>query len=463
MKRVAVIGGGITGLAAAHRLNELAPETEVHLFESTSRLGGVLHTESVQDYLVEHSADMFTTKDVAALNLCQRIGLADELINTNSKFQRAFIAQDNQLVPVPRGLNLMTPSDLDAIRNSPLLSEAGKQRFLQEEFIEPAQGLSDESLKDFATRRFGQEAFDKIIQPLVGGIYTADPAKLSLRSTLPQYLEMEARFGSVIGAAKASSAQADQKNQATSGARYHLFVAPRNGMASLVESLRNHLTNTQIHMEQSATTLNRLAEGWQLVNQAGTSQDFDGVIITCPSNIAARMIRTASGELSQMLETIEFASSAIVIHGFNRQQIDHELNGFGFVVPLSQNRNILAGSFSSVKFDGRCSDDKLLSRTFVGGGCQAELLENDDAQIAEMARQDLAELLGISGAPELTKVVRWNHSMPQYHLGHNNLISDIEKAVKGIDALEIAGKCFRGVGIPACIASGEDAAERLVR
>lgn len=455
------MGGGITGLAAAHRLIELIPGVQVDLFESGAELGGTLKTEVDQDFLIEHSADMFTTKEDDALKLCERIGFSDQLIGTNSEHQRAFIAQGSQLVPVPQGLNLMTPSNLESIKTTPLLSEEGKARFLAEEFVEPKTNNHDESLESFAIRRFGPEAYQRIIQPLVGGIYTADPQRLSLRSTLSQYLEMEAAHGSIIAAAKARAKTRASESE-TSGARYNLFVAPRLGMKSWLAALRAKLTEVNIFNQVSVTNVSQNGLDWDLQLNTGKTEAYQGVLITCPANAAARLLNSSQPGLSELLLKIEYASSAIVIHAFERHQVEHELDGFGFVVPLCENRQILAGSFASVKFAGRAQEDRVLTRTFVGGACQAQLLDQSDQEIAEMAFEELAGFLGIVGQPQLTKLVRWTGAMPQYHLGHDQLVNQIEDLTETCIGLEVAGKSYRGVGIPACVRSGEQAAQRIV-
>lgn len=333
--KVAIVGGGITGLAAAHRLNELDPTVDVHLFESSDRLGGVLRTERSGDFLLEHSADMFTTKDTAAIELCKRIGFEDELIQTNGKFQRAFIVKGNSLVPVPKGLNLMSPSNLDAIRETTLLSSAGKKRFLDEVNVPPKLENQDDSLFEFATRRFGAEAYDKIIQPLVGGIYTADPKKLSMQATLNQYLDMERRHGSVIGAMARQKKVGENdslKSDAvvTSGARYNLFLAPRNGMAAWIAALQSRLTNTTIQLNSFVRSISSEGASWRLQSSSGESE-FDRVLISTPASIAAKLLCDVDLELSRQLQTICYASSAIVVHGFSRESVEDSLEGFGFV------------------------------------------------------------------------------------------------------------------------------------
>lgn len=464
--KVAIVGGGITGLAAAHRLNELDPAVDVHLFESSSRLGGVLRTERSGEFLLEHSADMFTTKDTAAIELCKRIGFEAELIQTNKEFQRAFIAQGNDLVPVPQGLNLMSPSNLDSIRETTLLSQAGKDRFLNEVNVPPKPDNQDDSLFEFATRRFGSEAYEKIIQPLVGGIYTADPKLLSMQATLNQYLEMERKFGSVIGAMaqqKEREENANSKSDAavTAGARYNLFLAPRNGMNAWLEAIQSRMTNTQVELNRPVQSVTRNANGWRLRFDSHES-DFDGLLISAPARVASKLLDQVDQDLSDQLQSICYASSAIVVHGFKRQDIEHSLDGFGFVVPLRESRNILAASFSSIKYSGRAPEDSVLIRSFVGGACQPQLLRNSDGVICEMVKKELADLLGVRGEPILESIVRWTESMPQYHIGHSKLIAEIEDRVDSIHNLAIAGKSYRGVGIPACVQSGEIAAESLL-
>ena len=209
---IAIIGGGISGLSAALQLRRLAPNAEIVLIESNDHLGGVLKTENIGGYLVENSADMFTTEPNAALEFCQRLGRGDELISTQPVPQRAFIATPTGIVPVPRGFSLMQPNDLKAMAESSLLDETGKSRLLEEQRVMARIDESDESLESFAVRRFGQQVFDRLIQPLVSGIYTADPKRLSMQATMARFVEMERKHGSLIAAATASKNQNEHRN-----------------------------------------------------------------------------------------------------------------------------------------------------------------------------------------------------------------------------------------------------------
>ena len=460
-KKIAVIGGGISGLAAAYRLIELDDLLQVTLFEASERVGGVLRTEQRDGFLVEHSADMFTTKDPWALDLCRRIGFEDQLIETNLEHRKAFIVHRGKLVDVPAGFSLMSPSRVWPILTTPLLSWQGKLRLGCEYFTKRRQDERDESLASFSRRRMGREVYERIIQPVVGGIYTADPEKLSMTATMPQFVQMEREYGSMIRGMK----KADRENnarRAASGARYGLFLAPRNGMSSFVQAIVRRLPEGCIQLNSQVEKLNRSGQRWQL-SISGQQIDFDAVIIATHAGRAAPIVESTSAELSGDLASIVHAGAAVVVLGFRRSQVEHPLNGFGFVVPLVEQRNILACSFSSVKFDGRAPDDSVLMRVFVGGACQSELAELPDHKLLPLVQQELEQLLGAKGDPMFSEIIRWRQTMPQYHVGHLELVERIEQRVEQLPYLALAGNAYRGVGIPFCIKSGEQAAERILK
>lgn len=463
-RRVAVIGGGCTGLAAANRIRELDPNIHVTLFESSDRLGGVIRTERFQDYLVEHGADMFTTKQPWAIDLCNRLGMADELLNTNKEHARAFVVYRGRLCPVPEGFSLMTPGKAWPIIKSPLLSLGAKLRMAYEYFVPRRFSHDDESLADFATRRLGKQAYERLIQPLIGGIYTADPTKLSMQAAMPQFVEMEREHGGLLRSVLRTAGQQDPGHRAA-GARYGLFVAPRDGMQSFMDKLIERLPPASIRLR---TIVESLAQtdglSWQ-VSPAGTNRPelFDAVILATPAYRTAELLSSLDTQAAEDLRGILYASTAIVVCGYVRKQLRHPLDGFGVVVPQIEQRMILAASFASVKFVGRAPSDRILIRVFVGGACQPELLQKTDQELEELVQVELRELLGASGRPELCKTVRWEQSMPQYHVGHLDRVTRIEQRIKAFPTLALAGNAYRGVGIPQCIHSGEQAAERIVQ
>lgn len=462
--RVAILGGGISGLAAAHRLTEIAPHLHVTLFEAQSRLGGILQTVQRGGYLIERSADMFTTREPWALDLCRRVGLADELIETDQRYRKALIVSRGRLHPVPDGFQLLTPSKLWPMAASPLLSAAGKLRMAGEYLIPPRKTHDDESLASFVRRRLGPEAFDRLIQPLVGGIYTADPEKLSMAATLPQFLEMERRNGGLLRSVlKLPKKTAEAKNEG-SGARYGMFLAPRQGMSQLVEAIAARLPPDCVQLNAAVQTVSRTQNGgWQVQFASNRpAESFDALIYALPGS-AHQMLQGVDEPLATLVGSIEYAGCSVVVLGYRRSQIKHPLTAFGFVVPRIEKRRVIAGSFASVKFAGRAPEDRVLIRVFIGGALQPELARLPDNELLTIAREELGALLGVSGEPEVGEVVRWLGAMPQYHVGHLDLVGQIETRVAEIPRFALAGNAYRGVGIPFCIRSGEQAAEGIAQ
>jgi oxygen-dependent protoporphyrinogen oxidase len=459
----AVVGGGITGLSAAHRLHELAPDCRLSLFEASSRLGGVIQSEQRDGFLIERGPDMFTTGEPWALELCRRLGMEDELIGVNPDHRKAFVIHHGRLAPVPEGFMLMAPSKMWPILGTPLLSMRGKLRLFGEFFTPPRAPEGDESLASFATRRMGREAYERLVQPLISGIYTADPEKLSMAAALPQFVEMERRYGGVArgmwrGATK-------KEDRSSSGARYNRFVSPKQGMEDLIRRLAQRLPAGTARLGVKVESVAKAEDGrWRLtfVEQGESKQEgFDGVILAAPTFVVAALLQDVDAALAEQLEAIPYAGTAIAVIAYPRSQVEHPLNGFGCVAPLVEKRNVLSISFSSVKFPGRAPDESLLFRAFVGGACQPHLLELSDDELTVLVQEELRELLGVRGAPQFCEIVRWRRAMPQYHVGHVTRVKAIEERVAQHDGLELAGNAYRGVGIPFCIRSGEAAATRL--
>jgi oxygen-dependent protoporphyrinogen oxidase len=476
--KVAIIGGGISGLAAAHRVTELSPQSEVTLFESSDRLGGILRTVRQDGFLIEQSADSFITSVPAAVELCKRIGFADQLIPTNAESRGAMVVARGKLRRVPQGFVLMAPEQLGPVLRSPILSWRGKLRFLREWFVSPRQIHTDESLASFARRRYGSEVFQRLVQPLVGGIYTADPERLSLAATLPRFQQMERTYGSLIRAARAQRKMDKQNSNGNkssigdSGARYSMFVAPKHGFSSMVDAIAGKLPKNCARLNTAIERIERGDGNWLLhpllndpCNRSavkGEAMQFHSVIIATAAAAATTMLRDISAALATDLAAIELAGSAVVVLGYDRNQVLHPLDSFGFVVPAIERRRILSASFSSVKFSERAPLGKVLIRVFIGGALQSEYLDLADDELARIAEEELRDLLGIRGGPCLSKIFRWRASMPQYHLGHLDRWRRIQDTLAQFPGLVLAGNAYEGVGIPQCIRSGEAAAEKAV-
>lgn len=465
--RVAVIGGGVSGLAAVYRLLEQGRANDqaldVHLFEGSDRLGGLISTQERDGYQVELGPDSFITNKPAGVKLCKRLGLEDQMIGTDERFRRSLVLRRGRPVPVPDGFLLLTPAKVWPILKSSIFSPLGKLRMGLEFFLPRriAEVDGDESLGDFVRRRFGREALDRLVQPLVGGIYTSDPEKLSLRATMPRFLDMERDHRSLI---KASRKQTTKNNDQASGARYGLFASFKSGCSQLINALVDAISPfATIHLNTSVKRIvkeNATPSSWK-VEFDDKFETFDRVLLTTPTYTSANLIREASSELANTLDRIEYASSAIVCSGHQLSDITHPLDAFGLVIPAIESRKILAVSFTSRKFP-RAPEGRVLLRTFVGGAMQPELNDLSDEELLAIVKGELQSTLGVTGTPDFMILQRHRRAMPQYLLGHIDNVAAIEREVSQLSGLELAGSAFHGVGIPDSIASGEAAADRLL-
>ena len=474
--RVAVIGGGISGLAAAHRLLELSKERnlpiEFVLFEASSHLGGVICSERRDGFLLEYGPDSIVTEKPEAVNLAKRLGLENEIIPTNDEHRRSFIVQKGKLHPVPEGFHLLAPSMVLPFLKTGVFSLRGKARMALELFI-PRTEKADESLADFVRRRFGREALERMAQPMVGGIYTANPEKLSLRATMPRFLDMEAQNGSVIRSLfKARRKQNQSLDKGTSGARYSLFISFREGIQTLVAALVNVLPKESLRLNTKVLSLEVPSpksqvpspnDKWRILTDKNEIHFFDSICLALPAHASAELVRSVDSDLADELKSIPYASTATMNLAFRREDVPHKLNGFGFVVPFIEKRTLMACTFCNVKYAERAPDGFVLLRAFIGGDLQPEMFALDETKMIEGARRDLKDLLGITAAPLFVETVKWGHSMAQYHLGHIERIERINERLKHFPSLKLIGNAYSGAGIPDCIRIGEKAAEDLVK
>ena len=457
---ITIVGAGITGLAAAWKVQQLCPGTRITILESSDRVGGVLQTEQINGFLVETAADMFTCQPPTALEFCRDLGIEDQLLTTAEPEHKAYVGLKDQVVPVPKGFSLMVPSQEESIIAWPLLSESGKQRLLDEVNVAARDHGSegDEDFASFAVRRFGKEAFDVLIQPLVSGIYSADPQMLSMNATMQRFVDMEREHGSLIKAVKQKSAASDSK---ASGARYNLFRTPREGFGSFVSALVDQLEKVEIKTEVCVRKVSPCDDSKWKIGLDGSSIDSDAVIIAAPASAAAKLL-PAFESLQNELAGIKSTSCAIVAMGIDRSELPEDFKGFGIIYPHIDGGSTIAISFASNKFAGRAPDGKLLLRFFIGGAMQENLVDLPDAKLIELALGQFEASFGCRPKPEFEQVYRWKKTMPQYHVGHLDRVARIESHTARISGLELAGKSYRGVGIPACILSGFAAAERLI-
>ena len=461
-RRIAIIGGGITGLAAANRLLELDPAIEIMLLDRSDRLGGVLQTTRQDGFLLEGAADGFLATPPWALDFCRRIGCS--VVPTDAPRPRAFVVHRGRLQPVPPGFVVMAPRRLRPVLSSPLLSVRGKLRIALEPFVPARHGRGDESIASFVRRRFGREVYDHLVQPLVGGIYSGDPETLSLEATMPRFREMERKHGSLLRAMWEQPTCTPSAEP--SGARYGQFVAPRAGMSDLVEGAARCLAPRSIRLNSPVAAVRPLEGGrWRLEVQ-GDAPGFvtaNGLILAAPAFESARLLAPLAPAAAKNLRDVSYAGCAIVSLGYRREQVGHPLDGLGFVVPRVEDRLILSCSFSSAKYPGRAPEGEVLLRVFIGGAHQGHLLALSEAELVELARLELTDLLGLRGDPLLAHVSRRSAAMPQYQVGHCERVRQITSDLERFPSLVLAGSGLFGVGIPHCIRSGEEAAGRVLR
>lgn len=457
-----VVGAGLAGLVAADEFARR--DVEVCVVMPGGRPGGVLGTVRDGGWLVERSADCFLAARPEGVALVTRLGLESELIGVTPVARRALVWHAGRMLPVPAGFRLMAPGRLWPLLSSPLLSPAGRARLAWERVVppRPARAGDDESLESFAVRRLGREAFDRLVQPLAAGIWTADPARLSMAAACPDFLAMEREHGSLWAGERARLGRAAAPE--ASGARYGQFVTLADGMETLPRRLAEDLQRRGVRfVEGAASSVVRSATGrWQVAGDWDGPLLADAVVVAIPAAGASRLLAAVDASLAGELAAIDYAGSCIVSLGFARDQVAHPLDAAGVVIPRSAGRRILAVSFSSSKFPGRAPAGCVLMRVFVGGALDPEATGLADDALIARARDEVGEILGARGEPQLTRVERWDRAMPQYHVGHVARVARIEAAVGRHSGLALAGAAYEGVGIPQVIASGQKAAARCL-
>jgi oxygen-dependent protoporphyrinogen oxidase len=471
--RTAIIGGGISGLAAAFEFEKVRAAGEAAdyvLFEASPRLGGSLASDVVGGAVLERGPDSFLTEKPAAAELCRELGLGGDLIGSNDAARKTYIVVRNRLVPLPDGLAFLVPTKLIPTALTRLFSPLTKARMALELLHPPRQtGGEDESVAALVKRHFGAEAVDRLADPLLSGIYGGSAAELSARAVLPRLVEMESEFGSLTRGMLAAhrrmraGAKADGSGTgATQPAPRPIFTTLRGGMQQLVDALEARLDAEAIRRSTPVSGLNKVAGGW-LVKAAGQEERYDAVVLASQAWAAGALLESVDPALGKDLGAIPYSSSITVNLVYDESKLGSLPDGFGFLVPASEGRAMLACTFVHRKFLGRAPAGEAVLRAFLGGMKNEAVLDESDEALVATVRRELSEILGarvlgLEVEPEYTQVSRWRRAMAQYAVGHQGRMARVAARAAKLDGLRLAGNAYDGIGISDCIRLGRKAA-----
>jgi len=467
-KRIAIIGAGIAGLSTAYYLSKLSQQggqrLDITFLEKEGRLGGSLLTERADGFLMEGGPDCFISEKPWALKLCKELGLEQEVVGTNQEVRRTFILWGGQLHEIPEGFMLLAPTSLWPFVRSSLFSLPGKARMGLDLILPRKKSDTEESLAAFVRRRLGREALERIAEPLVAGIHAGDPETMSLQSTFPRFIDLEGEHRSLIWGMRQR-----KKQFVHIRARYTMFITLRDGMEGMVTALEQALPHGIISLGGEVVGIEKIqtksgGKPFYRLQTKGKKKtlEADAVVLAAPAFASSRLLQGIAGDIADQLNTIPYVSTATVNLAYERSQIGHPLDGYGFVVPRLEGRQIMAATFSSVKFPGRAPKGKALLRCFVGGAKNEELVAWGDDKLTTAVKEDIAEILNIEGEPQHIRIFRWEKAMPQYTVGHEEKLSRIEGGLSKHPGLFLTGSAYRGIGISDCVHQGELIAEAVL-
>ena len=472
LRTVVIVGGGISGLATAFALQEQAAAAGLSIrctvLESGSSWGGKIVTHRIGDLVTEAGPDSFLSQKPAGLELCTKLGLADQLINTNETGKKAFVLHGGRLHELPEGLVSFVPKQLGPFLRSGLLSWTGLARMGLDVVVPRGSSEGDESLASFFRRRFGVQAFDRVLEPLMAGIYAGDAEQMSLKATFPRFLELEQQYGSIIRGMMAAKKKVPPTP--AHGSTRTMFVSLRNGLGDLVTALTTRLTQQGVELRLGCQVAALRVRSHQLgrwmydlILNDGSALSTESLVLATPAYISAELLRPLTPIAGGLLEMIPYASTATIAMAYPAGTVAGAVEGFGFIVPRAEGRDLIAATWTSLKWPHRAPADQVLIRCYVGGVGREAILQLDDDRLVARVRAELSALCGIKAEPGYVELNRWWKAMPQYTLGHLDRLTQLDAALSRYGGLVLTGAGYRGVGIPDCIRDGAAAAGRVVR
>ena len=460
---IAIVGGGIAGLSAAYYAKKKTFDAHITVIESNSHWGGKITTDRVAfnngQFIIEGGPDSFLATKPWGVALCKELGLSERLHGTNLNQKNTYVLHRNKLEPLPDGLSMMIPTNVQAILKSHLVSWFGKAR-MGLDFIQPAKNINgDESLGAFISRRLGREAYENLIEPLMSGIYAGDGDQLSLTSTFPYLRDLESKYGSL--ACGALQMRKESNGKSVQGSR-SAFLTPTTGLAEIVEAIISFLktNDATLRLNTRASRISNINSRYSVELESGEALQADSVILATPAFISGTLLASFDPTLAYDLKSIPYASTATISLAYRKNNLPRELDGYGYVIPRREGRKALACTWTSTKFPHRAPDGYALVRVFIGrAGQDIPWNEND---LLALAKEELELTLGITVKPLLHRVFMWENAMPQYNLGHPEILKRIDTALEKHPSLALAGNGYRGIGIPDCIHSGELAVNKIL-
>ena len=472
-RRIAVVGGGISGLTAAYTLAQArergAPVSEI-LIDADNRLGGVVRTDHLEGFVLEGGPDSFISEKPEAAALCREMGLGDSLIGSNDGERLTYILHNGNLVTLPEGLMLLAPTRIRPILNSPLLPLSSKLMVATEWFVTPTKPRdTDESIATFVRRHFGKAMLENIVDPLLAGVYGGEANSLSVEAVLPRFREMENQYGSLVRGALAASRRmkkAAKKKEGGDQTINSLFVTLKNGLGDLIQALESRLDPARIHLGQRVVSIERTEHHWKspyrIRCEGDQAHEADTIILALPVHACAAFFSFLNKESADAFRAVPYSSAITVNLGFDEAVAAGLPPGFGFLVPAKERSRLLACTFVHNKFPHRAPPGKALLRCFLGGSRDPDVMELTNNEILLLVRRELRNILGLDTQPMFSLVSRWPSAMAQYNVGHEDRIMRIASLIEKYPRLYLAGNAYSGIGISDCIRTGRAAAERAL-
>lgn len=469
-KTIAVVGGGIAGLSAAYyaarEAQDAGQRLTVVVLEEKGYWGGKILTDRVDGFVIEGGPDTFIVTKPWGMRLCRELGLEDRLHGTDPEHSSTYVLHEGKLEPLPDGLMMMVPSRFLPILQTDLLTWTEKMRMGLDLFLPPADHNGDESLGDFVSRRLGRAAYENLIEPLMSGIYAGDGDQLSLQSTFPYLRELERKHGGLIkGALAVRKRRAQARRGWSNNGVPGIFRTPTTGLAEIVEALVTELkgTGVKLALESPVHSVHRQGSHYRLPLKGGRDLEADGVVLATPAYISGSLLGEQDPALAALLKGIPYVSTATVSLVYHKSDLPSPLDGRGYVIPRQEGRKALACTWTSSKFPHRAPDEYALLRVFIGRAGQEDDILWTKPNMLEIAQEELALTLDIQAQPSLHRIYIWEDAMPQYNLGHQKRLREIDQGLDRLPGLALAGNGYQGIGIPDCIHSGQQAAHSVLR